>query len=219
MKRVLTHIPLLVLLLAVGAVTVVFGVFRVGDITASLAAGTRPVEVFDARYVAHPVTSFMHIGLGTLFMLIGPFQFVPEIRRRWLGLHRWLGRVFVISGLLVGGSALYMAFFFPAYGGLVTQAANVFFGGYFLLALLLAFYAIRRKKVRAHRAWMIRAYALGLGVSTIRLYILLLQLAFGYSFEEVFGVSFWLGLSTHALIAELIVQRSSRKPVSPVGTL
>lgn len=214
MPSVLARASLTLLLLAIGAVTVVFGVFRVNDIMAALATGAQR-DPFDARYVAHPLPSFVHIALGTAFMVIGPLQFVPAIRRRWGGLHRWLGRVFVLAGLVVGGSALYMAAAFPAYGGLTTQAANAFFGSYFVLALLLAFAYARRRRFRAHRAWMIRAYALGLAVSTIRLYILLLQVGLGYRFEEAFGVGFWLGFSTHALAAEVIVNRTRQAPARP----
>jgi len=47
-----------------------------------------------------------------LATIIGPFQFLPPmITNRYLKLHRWLGRAYLVGGL----AGLYMAFL--AYGG------------------------------------------------------------------------------------------------------
>jgi hypothetical protein len=52
--------------------------------------------------------------------LMGPLQFLPRsTTRRYLRLHRWLGRVY-LGGVLVGGlGGLYLAFL--AYGGLPAR--------------------------------------------------------------------------------------------------
>lgn len=53
-----------------------------------------------------------------------------------------------------------------------------------------------------HRRWMIRAFAFGLAVSTIRIWIGLFQ-GFGVlTFQGSFGVAFWLSFVMHALVAE-----------------
>ena len=56
---------------------------------------------------------------------------------------------------------------------------------------------------------MIRALAIAMGVASIRLYILVFTAGFGMGFEEVFGASFWLGLGTNLLIAEVWISRGS----------
>ncbi|MCF6264483.1 MAG: DUF2306 domain-containing protein [Xanthomonadales bacterium] len=33
-------------------------------------------------------------------LLLGPWQFLPSFRRSWIVLHRWMGRVYVLSILL-----------------------------------------------------------------------------------------------------------------------
>ncbi len=48
------------------------------------------------------------------------------------------------------------------------------FGVWFVAALSIAYRAVRRRDVRHHRRWMIRAYAVALGVGSIRLWIGLL---------------------------------------------
>ncbi len=45
-----------------------------------------------------------HFGGGSLALLIGPFQFVPALRRRYSKAHRWMGRLY-LAGVLVGSLA------------------------------------------------------------------------------------------------------------------
>jgi hypothetical protein len=54
------------------------------------------------------------------------------------------------------------------YGGPAESVAIALFGALFLLALSRAFLAIRRHQVARHREWMIRAFAIALAISTVR---------------------------------------------------
>jgi hypothetical protein len=53
----------------------------------------------------------------------------------------------------------------------------VVFGLWFLACLVLAVRAIRRDDIVHHRRWMIRAFAIAIGVGTIRIWIGLFQTA------------------------------------------
>jgi uncharacterized membrane protein YozB (DUF420 family) len=109
-----------------------------------------------------------------------------------------------ISGLF----ALVAGFRLPAFGGISTQAATVFFGAIFLFSLAKAIRHIRRKEVRLHREWMIRTFALAMGVASIRVSIALFTALSDLSFEEVFGTSFWLGFGINLLVAEVWINRT-----------
>lgn len=122
----------------------------------------------DDLFVRFPILTLVHIVPGLLFMLLGPWQFSKRIRARHLRWHRWNGRVFVCCGLVIGVSALVMSFAMPAIGGVNQAAATTLFGAFFLFALGKAVWHIRRKEVALHREWMIRAFAVGLAVATIR---------------------------------------------------
>ena len=80
--------------------------------------------------------------------------------------------------------------------------ASVVFGTWFLVSLVLAYRAIRGGDVDRHRRWMIRAFAVGLGVGTIRLWVGLLVAA-GIGEQPAFAPAFWLGFGMHVVAAEL----------------
>ena len=76
-----------------------------------------------------------------------------------------------------------------------------------MVALLVAFRAIRRGDVAAHRRWMIRAFAIGIAVGTIRIWIGLFGLAglasLTGNFSEAFGWAFLISFPIHAIAAEI----------------
>ena len=58
---------------------------------------------------AHGFAISLHIAGAVLALGLGPFQFLPRLRRRHLDAHRWAGRLYLL-GVLAGGSAgLYLA--------------------------------------------------------------------------------------------------------------
>ena len=103
-------------------------------------------QAFDAGFWQHPVLTFIHIVPGTLFMALGPFQFMPSIRTRRLWQHRWSGRVFVVVGYIIGISALFMTSHM-AIGGTTERAAILLFDSAFLFSLTKAIWHIRRREV------------------------------------------------------------------------
>jgi hypothetical protein len=75
--------------------------------------------------------------------------------------------VLVVAGLLVAGSGLWMTVFYPdAPGGVLLWTVRLAVGSATAVSLGLGFTAIRRRDVAAHRAWMIRAYALSVAAGT-----------------------------------------------------
>jgi hypothetical protein len=146
-------------LLTLTAVPVVAGAVRMGQLT----TGARITED-NARYFASPVPIMLHIVGVTVFCVLGAFQFVPPRRGR----HRVAGRVVVLCGLVAAGSGVWMALFYPlpAADHELLTVFRLVFGSLMAGALVLAFTAIRRRDVVTHRAWLVRAYAIGVGAGT-----------------------------------------------------
>ena len=70
---------------------------------------SNPAVALDAGFARHVTLTLIHILPGALFLVLAPLQFVPGIRAKHLRLHRWMGRVLLISGLIIGTSALVMS--------------------------------------------------------------------------------------------------------------
>ena len=121
------------------------------------------------RLAAVPVTFFLHSLAGVLFGVLGPLQFVRALRLRFGTLHRLAGRVFVLAGVGLALSGL--ALLLQAQSittGLLDSARGVF-GLALIVALVLGVAAARAHNLLSHRAWMIRAYAIGMGQGTVAL--------------------------------------------------
>jgi uncharacterized membrane protein len=172
----------------------------------------------DDLFGRYPILTLVHIVPGLFFMVLGPLQFSATIRARHRRWHRFSGRIFVICGLVIGVSALVMSLGMPAIGGVNQAAATILFATFFLFALCKAFWHIRRREIGAHREWMIRAFAVGLAVATIRpiigVFFATNRLS-GLTPHEFFGIAFWIGFVLHLIAAEAWIHATP----SPSGAI
>ncbi|TLV01463.1 DUF2306 domain-containing protein [Dyadobacter luticola] len=178
-----------------------------------------PFGNLDDIFVGHPLLTLIHILPALLFVILGPVQFSQKIRRRHPRWHRLSGRVFVICSSIIGLTGLWMSFFMRAIGGFTQAAATALFSVFFLIALFQAFRHIRERNIALHREWMVRVYAIGLAVATIRLVNALLFATSpwtGLALADFFGTGFWIGFVGHLIGAEVWInctRSSARKPV------
>jgi uncharacterized membrane protein len=198
------------LLLFLGALAVLSAVARLAGMGEALSSGVLPKEAGDVPYVKHPALSALHLVPGIAFLLLGPFQFMPAIRRRWPAVHRWSGRTFILSGAVVAVTAMVINAIFPPVGGALKSAAVYLFGMAQIAALAIALRAILRRDIPRHRAWMIRAFAIGLGVSTMRFYFLPVYLISGIPSDFSLGLGMWIGFGVNVVVAEVILRRERR---------
>jgi uncharacterized membrane protein len=167
-------------------------------------------EDFEARYVAHPWLAYLHMTPGILYVLGAPLQLSERFRTKHYTAHRRLGRLLVTAALLSGSLALVFGLRFP-WGGTPEAFAAAVFGSWFLACLLIAVRAIRRGEVSTHRRWMIRAFSVGVGVGTIRIWIGLLLGTGLLDFHDSFAAAFWIGLSLHVIAAEWWIRTTPDK--------
>ena len=150
-------------LLLLSAIPMAAGAFRLTELT-----GGAAVTPANARFFASPLPVAVHIVSARVFALLGAFQFSAAFRRRRPGWHRVAGRLVAPAGLLVGLSALWMTLFYPrpVGDGDLLSAFRLLFGSAMIVSIVLGFTSIMRRDVPHHRAWMMRAYAIGLGAGT-----------------------------------------------------
>lgn len=110
----------------------------------------------------------VHGVSGTLFAVLGAFQFPTALRRGHRTWHRRTGRLLLPLGLTAAVSAILLTLFYPHLhdSGPLLAVFRVTFASALAVSILVAFTAIRRREIARHREWMIRAYALSLAAAT-----------------------------------------------------
>jgi uncharacterized membrane protein len=94
-----------------------------------------------------------HTLSGIFALLIGPINFSTRIRRRYLQLHRVLGRIYVISVFVGAFTGIALAAGRPGLPGTSMQAAA------WIVCTTAALITARNRQIVQHRQWMIRSYA------------------------------------------------------------
>jgi len=153
--------PVPAVLVALSAIPLAAGALRLVQLS-----GGPAVMPADHRFSGFPAALVVHIIGAAVFALVGAFQFVPALRHRsW---HRRAGRVLAVAGLLVAGSALWLTVFYQAQPGTgaLLYVFRLAFASTMTACLVLGFTAVRGRDIAAHRAWMMRAYAISLGAGT-----------------------------------------------------
>lgn len=171
-----------------------------------------------AVYLAHLAFLITHIVASMLAILIGPFQFLPWMRKgRLLKIHRWLGRTYLLGILFGGLSGLYMAQF--AYGGAVSELGFAVLACLWLYSGFMAYKRIREKDLDDHRRWMIRNYALTFAGVMLRVWSPV-SMAMGAEFLAAYRVIAWMCWAPNLLVAHWIIHRMERsQPRARVGHL
>jgi len=145
-----------------------------------------------------------HLAGAPVALATGPWQFNKRLRVRALDVHRWLGRVYIVSVLVGGAGALALA---PrSQEGLVTHAGFGALAVLWLMATAQAYRRIRAGDVASHRRWMTRSFALTLAAVTLRVY-LPLSLAEGVSFHDAYRAISWLCWVPNLAVAEWLIVR------------
>jgi uncharacterized membrane protein len=173
------------------------------------AAGGPQLMPVNPRIGASPAPLVVHVLAAALYAVLGAFQFPARLRRRHPGWHRRSGRILVGAGLAVAGSGLWMTLFYSgAPGGVLLWAIRLLVGSTMAAAIVLGFTAIRRRDIAAHRAWMIRAYALGLGAGTQAFTEGIGEALFGTG-DLSKAISMGSAWVINALVAEWVIRRPS----------
>lgn len=181
------------------------GSMRIGEI-----ASGAPETPVNARFLQMPLPVVLHIVGALVYSLVGAFQFLPSLRRRHLSWHRFAGRYLLVpSGVVVAASGLWMTAFYDMLpvDGVVLAISRYIVGTLTLAFIVFGIAAIIRRDVLAHGAWMMRAYALGMGAGT--------QVLTSGPFLLIFGEPdvFWravqmdAGWVINAMVAEWVILR------------
>jgi hypothetical protein len=199
---------LLTSLLLLSLVPVLAGVVRLVGL-----AGGGVATPDNARFMAMPAPFVLHIVCAALFCMLGAFQFDAAIRLRRPRLHRMAGRVVAPCGFLAGLTGVWMTIRYPIPAelqGELLYAVRVAVGLAMAVAIAVSVHAVLQRRIARHKAWMVRAYALGQGAGTqvvIMLPVTLIAGAPTFMFRDLLMASAW-GLNL--VFAEWLIRRRGR---------
>lgn len=158
----------------------------------------------------HALVIALHAVPSGLALLLGPFQLVGLIRRRYPAVHRNVGRVYLIC--VAVGSVTGLVAGIVAVSGLLAQAGFIILVVFWAYSATMAYASIRNGHVQLHRIWMIRNFALTFAAVWLRIVILVGQTFFSsVPFDKVYNLAIWSSILCPLVLAEwFIVQRTLR---------
>lgn len=181
--------------------------------------------LYDVRSPATTVAIGAHFLSGAVLLLLGPIQLIEALRRQVPALHRWLGRIYVVSAGLAGLGGLVFILGKGTVGGLVMDLGFGLYGALMVLSASKAYLEARTGCYERHRAWAIRLFALTVGSWLYRMEYGFWHLAFGSlgragDFQGWFDMimAFWFYVP-NLLLAELFIRarRAEHKPIFSYG--
>lgn len=202
-------------LLTLSVIPIIAGTIRL----VQLGSGTG-ITPDSARFFAAPWPFVLHMVNAVIYGVLGAFQFAPGFRRRHPQWHRAAGRLLVPCGLVVALSGLWMTQFYPqgidppaSFDGPAVYAIRLLTGSAMAVFLCLGFAAVRRRDIPQHQAWMMRAYALGLGAGT-QVFTHIPWFVFpDWQGELARTLCMAAGWAINLAVAEALIVRARRRPL------
>lgn len=161
-------------------------------------------------YLQHEFALGVHVLSGMLALLIGPFQFVRRLRRRFVRMHRFMGAAYVASATALGVTGLILA---PtAYTGLVASAGFTVLDLVMLFTTLTAVRMVVAGRYGEHRRWMIRSFSVIMAGVMLRVWSPLYSAVAAaglvdFSFETAYAAIAWLCWVPNLLLAIWFTRR------------
>lgn len=140
------------------------------------------------RFAGHAFWFVVHILGATCSLFLGPIQFWKSIRTKYIKYHRLAGKIYIIGSLAAAISAFRLTLIFDCVGcrySLIPLSVLLF------LTTSMAWYAILKRNIIAHKQFMVRSYVCALAFVFVRLDNIIppLQLIFDpIKSDDVFAV-------------------------------
>ena len=157
------------------------------------------------RHWSHSGLLLTHISFGIIALFLGPFQFWSGLRNKYISLHRWIGRIYLVS---IGISAIVAIYLLTIpernlgfHVGVTGMAVAWLVTGSF------AYISIVRKQISLHKEWVIRSYAVTFG--GFMFFRILGQWMYAMDFasgDVMSSIVSWTSWAVPLLITEWVIQ-------------
>ncbi|WP_029283512.1 DUF2306 domain-containing protein [Pedobacter sp. R20-19] len=160
------------------------------------------------NHVVWYIAFYIHIVLGGISLLVGWLQFSAKIRSRNVNIHRYIGKIYVVSALFSSFSGSYIALF--ADGGFWASLGFSCLGIIWFCTTLMAYLTIWNQQIVKHRVLMIYSYAACFAAVTLRIWLPILILIIGH-FNTAYIIVAWLSWIPNLFVAYLITKKITWK--------
>ena len=148
---------------------------------------------------------YVHITTSLLVLVAGLLQFLPIVARRGPGLHRQLGKFYIIGVLaLAAPSGLILARF--ANGGLAAQVGFTLQCVVWWLCTWKAYRAARQRQWPLHVDWMLRSFAVTLAALALRGESYFMYYLLDTKPIETYLTVTWLSWVGNLVLVELLIE-------------
>ncbi len=113
-----------------------------------------------------------HVLLAAVMVLGGPLQLMPQVRNRFCNFHRWLGRTYVVTAMVVSTAGVWMIWTRGAVGDTFMHLSNSIQAIYIVLFALFCIRSARKRQLSMHRIWALRLFMVANGVWFFRIGLL-----------------------------------------------
>jgi len=105
-----------------------------------------------------------HVLIAAIVTFAGALQLVPQIRARVIGVHRWNGRLFLLASMTAAASGLYMVWVRGSRANIIAGLATSLDAILILAFAVMAWRAVRARRIDAHRRWALRTWIAASGI-------------------------------------------------------
>ncbi|RYE56451.1 MAG: DUF2306 domain-containing protein [Sphingobacteriales bacterium] len=158
-------IALKFLIWAFWAITIALSIYFLVDNVFAYFFGYRS-RMFGDSLFENQLWVSLHMGGGTLILLLGPIQFWSWFRNNYLRSHRLLGKIYLTGAGLAGFSALGISFISLC---LPCRLSLFLLSVFMILSSGLAWLSVKQGNIKAHRQFMVRSYVCVLAFVTVRI--------------------------------------------------
>lgn len=160
------------------------------------------------NHVVWYIAFYIHIVLGGVSLLVGWLQFSAKLRSRNVKIHRYIGKIYVVSALFSSFSGSYIALF--ADGGFWASLGFSCLGIIWFCTTLMAYLTIWNHQIVKHQVLMIYSYAACFAAVTLRIWLPILILIIG-NYNTAYVIVAWLSWIPNLLVAYFVTNKINTK--------
>ncbi len=115
------------------------------------------------------IALIVHLFLAAVITFGGPLQFIPKVRSKFPTFHRWNGRIYILTAIVISLAGLYMVFMRGVIGGQIMAMGNTLNASLIITFALMAWRTAMLKDFIAHKRWALRTFLAASGVWFFRI--------------------------------------------------